>query len=139
MNRCISVQKELKLTKEKPDINEKSSRLLESNRKPLHLRINEVLAKTQRDIDKLRAQITEERLKKEIEEFEQIEQNRVDRHTKGKKVKVQDWEYLYNQRFRSFLEAKNNKLQTLDQKFNKPNQGIPQINSSKNKTIEKLK
>lgn len=105
----LAAQNEVRFNKDKPSINEKSENLLyESNNwKPLHLRTGEVIQKANQQLEKLKERVNEERMKKELEQQKIIEQNRVDRHTKGKKVKAEDWEELYNQRFKKYLEVKN--------------------------------
>ena len=124
----------MRFNKDKPSINEKSENLLyESNNwKPLHLRTGEVIQKANQQLEKLKERVNEERMKKELEQQKIIEQNRVDRHTKGKKVKAEDWEELYNQRFKKYLEVKNKKLEYLNEKWNQPNQAVPLINKARN-------
>ena len=98
----------------------------------MHLRAEEVIQKTNQDLEKLKERVNEERHRKEMEEQKQIEQNRVDKNTKGKKVKVDEWDELYAKRFKNYIDVRNKKLEDLNDKWNKPIQGIPVINRQRN-------
>lgn len=77
----------------------------------------------------LKSKLDQKKLIEEYLENKEIEENRVDKNTKDKRMNVQTWEKKYNARFRKYMDSKTERISKLDQMWNKPNQGIPQINS----------
>lgn len=85
VGKFLAAQKEIRSNQEKPVINSNSRALCkEKSLKPIYLRAPEVILKSNDEMARLKELITQQRLQKEIEEFEEIERNRVDKKTKGK-------------------------------------------------------
>lgn len=51
------------------------------------------------------------------------------RRIKINKVDIDKWEQVYNDRFLKYLNDKDEHIQRLDQKWNKPNQAVPVVNN----------
>lgn len=108
INKFLCAQDEIKYNKEKPDINNKSKVILtqRDSWQPIHKRVNEVISKTYNNIELMRQQQQEDQLRKELEEQEEIERNRIDIRTKDKKINLFQWQHYYNNRFQKHLEQK---------------------------------
>jgi len=61
------------------------------------------------------------------EELQNIEEHRVDRHIQDKKIKTEDWNTIYTDRFTKRLKDREKRIKQLELKYNPPLQEAPAV------------
>jgi hypothetical protein len=124
----LNAQNEMRYNKEKPDINKDSMSMNSKlkNRQPLYKRTKDLLDVRNSQLENKISKNEELRQKEEIE-WQQVQDQRVDKNYKDRKCTSSEWERTYDWRFRRYLKDKTKNIEDLDQRYNTPNQAVPNV------------
>lgn len=122
-------QQELSQNKQKPRINSQSRSILQKSKKwkPIHKRVTDIITKTSDHLTSLRESQKAQNLEKSKKEFNAIQLQRVDNHTKSLRRDSKEWEKYYTESVTKVLKGKQEKIKDLNERYHPPVQGIPNI------------
>jgi hypothetical protein len=120
----------MRYNKEKPEINKESISMHSKleNWQPLYKRTKDLLDAKNSQLENKRSKNEELLHQKEQIEWQQVQDQRVDKKYKDRKCDLFEWERTYDWRFQRYLKDKTKNIEDLDRRYNTPNQAVPNLN-----------
>lgn len=141
VNQFLYAQSEMRYNKEKPDINNTSVSMLSKfeHWKPIYKRTKDIVDAKNSQLESMRQIQYDELKQKEEIEWQELQNQRIDRRYKDKKYDLLKWETTYDKRFQKYLKDKKKNIEDLSKRYNKPNQAVPNVNSKTARgTVERV-